>query len=76
VVAFLVGQHLGKGESRAVVNRDVDKLPTGRVAPNAGCLGAAGSVVAAPHEAPAGAALDAPQVLDVDVISSPGRPRS
>src|SRR4029450_10414428 len=69
---LLVREHLRVGEPGALVDRAVDELPAGRVAPNAGGVGAAGGVVGAPREALAGPSLDAAELLDVDVNQLPG----
>ena len=61
----LVGQDLGEGDARGVVEADVDELPAGAAAP-AGAL--AGDAVADP--------LEAAELLDVDVDQLAGLARS
>src|SRR5207253_838980 len=59
----------GEGQARAVVNRDVHVLPADGPAVHAGCVPLDRSIVAATDatNALAGAALDAPELLDVDM---------
>ena len=66
---LLVVEHLGVGETAVVVDGDVDVLPADSVADVAGPVGVFGVVVlsAAAAHPPAGAALDAAELLDVDV---------
>src|SRR5918994_1789406 len=66
---LLVWEHLGVGQTAAVVNRDVDELPADRLAALAVAVGDGPVVVLAQPVADAlsGAALDAAKPLDVDV---------
>src|SRR6476620_7932747 len=65
---FLVGRHLGVGQAGGVVAGDVHAFPAGLAAPGASRVGVgAGVVLAAAADALAGAADDAPELLDVDV---------
>src|SRR5215217_3409819 len=66
---LLVWEHLGVGQTAAVVNGDVDELPAGRLAALAVAVGEGPVVVLAQPVADAlsGAALDAAKPLDVDV---------
>jgi len=62
-----------------VVDRDVDELPTRRPAqaPVRAALAGGASAPEAPVAGdPVAGDLDAPQLLDVDWMSSPGRRRS
>ena len=75
---LLVGQHLGVGQARGVIDRDMHKLPANPVAVKAGqpIKARAPRVGLTPRHTLAGAALDAPELFDVDVTGSPGRSRS
>src|SRR5512133_417837 len=64
----LVREDLGVGKPGAVVNRDVHVFPSNRAAPEALAVGEGGVVVLATvTHAPARAALDPPQLLDVEM---------
>src|SRR5215216_3241864 len=66
---LLVGQDLDVGETGGVVDADVDELPADRVATDPGAVGLLAVIGAAAATADplAGASLDPPQLLDVDV---------
>src|SRR3954471_21777286 len=65
---LLVGKYFGVGQARGVVDGDVDVVPTGRLAAAPGGVGNRQLVVAAgARDALARAALDAPELLDVNV---------
>jgi hypothetical protein len=66
---LLVAENLGVGQAGAVIDRDVHELPADRVASFACRVGALRVVVVAQTvtNALTGAALDAPELLYVDV---------
>jgi hypothetical protein len=74
----LVCQHLGVGQTRRVVDCDVDVFPAGLAAPAPRGVGEAAGVVLLVAVAPAlaGATLDPAELLMSTWMSSPGRLRS
>ena len=70
MLAFSSAEHFGVGQARGVVDRDVHALPADPVAVKAGAVDqtrVARGLRLTPRHALAGAALDAPELLDVDV---------
>src|ERR1035441_8478958 len=64
---LLVGQDLGIGQARAVVDRDMHELPAALSSTTARRVGLVGVPAAFAGHAVPGTALDAPELLDVDV---------
>jgi hypothetical protein len=74
---WLVGEHLGVGQARAVVDRDVHILPANPASVDARCVAARAVSLTPPAvDAVARSILDAPELLDVDMDQLPGRSRS
>ena len=73
---LLVGQHLGVGQTSRVVDRDVDELPADLASAQPGTVGLGRIPAPLAGHAVTGAALEPAELLDVNMISSPGRPRS
>src|SRR5262249_37613730 len=64
---LLVGEDLGIGQAGAVVDSDMRVLPADLETPHPGRVGSSARVASLPVDAVAGAALDASELLDVDV---------
>jgi hypothetical protein len=65
----VVAQNFDVGEAGAVIDRDVHVLPAGYLTIDPSGVDSAGTTASVGHadDAGAGAALDPPQLLDVDV---------